>query len=74
MTGDAPNARWRLGDVVFDPADGSVWRDGQRHDLTPKVLAILNTLLEAAPCTVTKEQLLDTVWPDAVVAEAEERH
>lgn len=70
MTGDAPNARWRLGDVVFDPADGSVWRDGQRHDLTPKVLAILNTLLEAAPRTVTKEQLLDTVWPDAVVAEA----
>lgn len=55
---------------MFDPADGSVWREGQRHDLTPKALAILNVLVEAAPRTVTKEQLLDAVWPEAVVAEA----
>ncbi|HPW54454.1 MAG: transcriptional regulator [Thermoanaerobaculaceae bacterium] len=70
MTDDSHNARWRLGDVVFDPADGSIWREGQRHDLPPKALAILNVLLEAAPRMVTKEQLLDAVWPHAVVAEA----
>ncbi|HPC84377.1 MAG TPA: winged helix-turn-helix domain-containing protein [Thermoanaerobaculaceae bacterium] len=70
MAGEAPNARWKLGDVVFDPADGSVWRDGRRRDLTPKALAILEVLVEAAPRMVTKEQLLDAVWPEAVVAEA----
>lgn len=55
---------------MFDPADGSVWRDGRRRDLTPKALAILEVLVEAAPRMVTKEQLLDAVWPEAVVAEA----
>lgn len=70
MTSGPPNVRWRLGDVVFDPADGTLWRDGQRIDLTPKVLAILNVLVDAAPRMVTKEQLLDAVWPEAVVAEA----
>ncbi|MCU0291237.1 MAG: winged helix-turn-helix domain-containing protein [Thermoanaerobaculaceae bacterium] len=70
MTSDPPNQRWRLGEVVFDPADGTLWRDGRRVDLTPKVLAILNVLVEAAPRMVAKEHLLDTVWPEAVVAEA----
>lgn len=70
MMSGPDNVRWRLGEVVFDPADGTIWRDGQRFDLTPKVLAILKVLVEAAPRTVTKEQLLDAVWPEAVVAEA----
>lgn len=62
--------RFRIGGVVFDPGDGTLWRGGERVHLTPKVLAILQVLVDAAPRAVTKEQLLDTVWPEAVVAEA----
>ncbi len=61
---------WRLGEVIFDPADGSLWRDGRRVPLTPKTIAILEVLVAAAPRTVTREQLLARVWPDTVVAEA----
>ncbi|MCU0304316.1 MAG: winged helix-turn-helix domain-containing protein [Thermoanaerobaculales bacterium] len=68
--GDLQGARWRVGDVVFDPADGALRRDGRRIALTPKVIGILGVLVEAAPRTVTKEQILDAVWPETVVSEA----
>ncbi len=68
--GDLQEKRWRIGDVVFDPGDGVLRRDGRRIALKPKVIGILSVLVEAAPRTVTKEQILDSVWPETVVSEA----
>ncbi|HNX49240.1 MAG TPA: winged helix-turn-helix domain-containing protein [Thermoanaerobaculaceae bacterium] len=67
---DQQDCRYRIGEVVFDPQDSTLWQDGKRIHLTPKVLGILQVLVDTAPRAVTKEQLLDTVWPEAVVAEA----
>jgi DNA-binding winged helix-turn-helix (wHTH) protein/tetratricopeptide (TPR) repeat protein len=68
--GDVQRDRWRIGDIVFDPADGALVRDGVRVSLTPKVLDILTVLVEAAPRTVTREQILDAAWSETVVTEA----
>ncbi len=44
-------------------------RDGVPVALRPKTWSVLRCLLERPGSLVTKQQLLDTVWPDAVVSE-----
>ena len=49
-------------------ADGTMLlRDGAPVPLAPKALRTLLTLVEHAGEVVTKEQLLETVWPDSFV-------
>ena len=49
-------------------SDGTMLlRDGAAVPLTPKALRTLLTLVERAGEVVTKEQLLETVWPDSFV-------
>jgi DNA-binding winged helix-turn-helix (wHTH) protein/Flp pilus assembly protein TadD len=44
--------------------------DGERIPLTPKVVDTLLVLLENANQVVTKEQLMQAVWPDVTVVES----
>jgi DNA-binding winged helix-turn-helix (wHTH) protein len=46
-----------------------VSREGQALDLTPKLLDLLFYLLDRPGTLVTKEELLDGVWPDANVTD-----
>lgn len=61
----------RQGDPVWiDWPNECVRRGGKAVHLTPKAYAVLRTLAGHVGQLVTKEDLLQTVWPEAVVSEA----
>src|SRR5439155_26574639 len=60
---------YRFGPFVADRAAYRVLREGEVVELTPKLLDLLFHLLDHAGALVTKEELLDTVWPGANVTE-----
>jgi DNA-binding winged helix-turn-helix (wHTH) protein/Flp pilus assembly protein TadD len=58
-----------FGPFRFDVARRSLYRDGIFQPLTPKAAELLCLLLEEAGRVVTKEQILERVWPGVVVEE-----
>jgi DNA-binding winged helix-turn-helix (wHTH) protein/Flp pilus assembly protein TadD len=61
--------QYRFGTFVVDAARYRVLRDDAVLELTPKLLDLLLHLLDHAGELVTKEQLLDALWPDANVTD-----
>jgi DNA-binding winged helix-turn-helix (wHTH) protein len=60
--------------IHFDPfcldrANQCLWRGKQAVALKPKAFAVLRYLVEHPGCLITKNELLDAVWLDAVVSE-----
>lgn len=53
----------------LDTNDECLWREGQRLALTRKAFAVLNYLVERAGRLVTKEELIEAVWPETFVQE-----
>ncbi len=53
----------------LDTNDECLWREGQRLALTRKAFAVLNYLVEQAGRVVTKEELMEAVWPETFVQE-----
>ena len=64
-----PDASFRFGPFVVDRAAYRVLRDNVPVDLTPKLLDLLLHLLDHPGTLVTKESLLDALWPDANVTD-----
>src|SRR5262245_48039174 len=64
-----PQSQIRFGPFVVDRTRYRVLRNGEALDLTPKLLDLLLHLLDHAGSLVTKEQLLDALWPGANVTE-----
>jgi DNA-binding winged helix-turn-helix (wHTH) protein/Tfp pilus assembly protein PilF len=62
-------AAYRFGPFVVDRVAYRVLHDGRPLDLTPKLLDLLLHLLDHAGNLVTKEALLDALWPDANVTD-----
>ncbi|HET7699107.1 MAG TPA: FHA domain-containing protein [Vicinamibacterales bacterium] len=62
--------RVRFGSFEFDTATRELRRDGARVHLAPKSFDLLQILIERRPALVTKAELQDKLWPDAVVLEA----
>jgi DNA-binding winged helix-turn-helix (wHTH) protein len=62
-------AAYRFGPFVVDRAAYRVLEDGRQLDLTPKLLDLLLHLIENAGRLVTKEALLDALWPEANVTD-----
>jgi DNA-binding winged helix-turn-helix (wHTH) protein len=60
---------YRFGPFLADRTAYAVTRDDRRLDLTPKLLDLLFYLLERPATLVTKEELLEGVWPDANVTD-----
>jgi predicted ATPase/DNA-binding winged helix-turn-helix (wHTH) protein len=56
--------------IRIEPDTGWAWRGDERLDLTPKAFAVLRYLVEHPQHLITKDDLLDAVWGDAVVSEA----
>jgi len=61
--------------IIFDPfsldlVNECLWRGSQGIKLRPKAFAVLNYLLERPGQLVTKEELLNAVWPETFVGEA----
>jgi DNA-binding winged helix-turn-helix (wHTH) protein/tetratricopeptide (TPR) repeat protein len=64
-----PAASYRFGPFAVDRARYRVLRGDATVEVTPKLLDLLLHLLDHAGELVTKEQLLDALWPDANVTD-----
>ncbi len=54
----------------LDTVNQRLWRDEQAIPLTPKAFALLQYLLEHPGQLVTKEELLNALWPETYVTDA----
>src|SRR5262245_57108763 len=66
LTGDGIT----FGHFRLDIANQCLWRGGPMVSLTPKAFAVLRCLIERSGQLVSKDELLDSVWPDAAVSDA----
>jgi DNA-binding winged helix-turn-helix (wHTH) protein len=64
-----PEGRYQFGPFVVDRTRYRVLRGELVVELTPKLLDLLLHLVEHAGSLVTKEQLLDALWPGANVTD-----
>lgn len=62
--------RVRFGPFEFDAATRELLHEGRPVHLSPKSFDLLQILIERRPALVTKSELQDRLWPDAVVLEA----
>jgi DNA-binding winged-HTH domains len=62
--------RWLFDDCVFDEASWSLTVSGRRVPIEAKPLELLRELLIGAGELVTKDELLNRIWPDVIVVEA----
>jgi DNA-binding winged helix-turn-helix (wHTH) protein/tetratricopeptide (TPR) repeat protein len=58
-----------LNDTVLDVSAGTLTRGGAHVALRPKSFLLLKFLVARAGEVLTKDELLDTVWPDVTVTE-----
>ena len=64
-----PDQPFELGAWTVEPRDGTLTSDAGSERLEPRVMALLVALAEHGTALVTREVLLETVWPDVVVGE-----
>lgn len=69
-TGPAGRVRWRFDDFEFDERTFELRRDGRPVALPRKPLELLHSLLTNPGQVVTKEELLDALWPGRIVSES----
>ena len=58
-----------FGPFAFDPQRRLLSREGQEIPLPPRVLAVLDLLIERAGEIVPRQELIDAVWKDAFVTD-----
>lgn len=63
-------ARLEFGPLTLIPEEGVLLRDGQPVALTPKAFELLAFLVANPGRLLTKNELLQAVWPDAMVEES----
>src|SRR5262245_45822516 len=61
--------RISFGPFAFDPQSRLLWREGTEIALPPRVLGVLEVLLERSGEVVARQDLLDRVWKDAFVTD-----
>ncbi|MGI9294463.1 MAG: AAA family ATPase, partial [Pseudomonadales bacterium] len=59
-----------FGPFRFDPVNQCLWKGEQMIDLAPKPFAVLSYLVTHPGRLLTKEELLQAVWPDVYVTDA----
>ena len=64
------NHIYRFGSFTLNKAEQQLLRNGEPVRLAPKAFEVLLVLIQNRGCLVTKEKLLEEVWPDAFVEEA----
>src|SRR5215468_5753588 len=64
-----PSPQWRFADFRLDPANACLWRGTQPVALTPKAFDVLQYLVTHADRLVTKDTLLDAVWPELAISD-----
>ena len=61
--------RLSFGPFAFDRQSRLLWRDGAEVALPPRVLGVLELLIDRAGQVVARQDLLDGVWKDAFVTD-----
>src|SRR3954453_1387725 len=59
-----------FGRFRLDLTNECLWQGTRAISLRPKAFAVLRLLVERPGLLVTKQQVLDTVWPDTFVGDA----
>ena len=59
--------RYQVGDLTIDTADGTVTREREILSLSPLSFQLLVALVRRAPKVVSRQKLLETVWPNEYV-------
>jgi len=62
--------RLGFGDLVLDIGTRQLLRGDQELRLSPKAFELLRLLVEDRPRAISKNELLERLWPDTFVAEA----
>src|SRR5215510_10700066 len=62
--------RWTFGPFVVDSANACLWRGTEAVALSPKAFDVLHYLVQRPNRVVTKDELLDAVWPETAVTDA----
>ncbi len=63
------DTRFVLNDTILDMTAGTLSRDGALVQLRPKSYLLLKILVSSAGQVLTKDALLDAVWPNVTVTE-----
>src|SRR5258705_3369472 len=70
MASPRPLERYRFGSFELQPDKRRLSKDGTTISLRPRAFDLLLALVDRAGHLVTKDELLDQVWPKLVVEEA----
>jgi DNA-binding winged helix-turn-helix (wHTH) protein len=62
--------RWTFGPFGVDLANACLWRGTEVVALSPKAFDVLHYLVQHPNRVVTKDELLDAVWPETAVTDA----
>src|SRR5215813_11093983 len=62
--------RWTFGPFAVDPANACLWHGTEVVALSPKAFDVLHYLVQHPNRVVTKDELLDAVWPETAVTDA----
>ena len=62
--------RWIFGPFALDLANACLWRGAEAVALPPKAFDVLSYLVTHPDRLVTKDELLDAVWPETAVSDA----
>jgi TolB-like protein/tetratricopeptide (TPR) repeat protein len=64
-----PGRHYEFGAYRLDEQDRMLFREGEHVPLSPRAVALLLELVQAAGRVLTREQLLQQLWPNIVVEE-----
>src|SRR6266699_6183497 len=62
--------RWNFGPFALDSTNACLWRGAEAVALPPKTFDVLHYLVTHPDRLVTKDELLDAVWPETAVSDA----
>src|SRR5215510_11864066 len=62
--------QWHFADFRLDPDNACLWRGMQPIALPPKAFDVLHYLVTHPDRLVTKDTLLDAVWPETSISDA----
>ena len=65
-----PAPQWHFGRFRLDPVHACLWRGAEAIALPPKAFDVLCYLVTHPDRLVTKDELLDAVWPETAVTDA----
>src|SRR5262245_46893798 len=63
-------SRWTFGPFTLDEVNACLWCSDEAVALSPKAFDVLHYLVLHPGRLVTKDELLDAVWPATAVSEA----